>query len=186
MSITQLEQEYKQEVIPTLKEELGYENEMEVPEIKKVTINVGYGDKKDNKEYVETVEEDLEKITGQKPVHNEAHQAVSSFNIREGEKIGASVTLRGDEMYEFLYKLIHLTLPRTKDFRGIKPDAFDNSGNYSLGLEESIAFPEVEVDDMDLVHGVQVAITTTADNKKEGFALLDKLGFPFKDGDDNE
>jgi large subunit ribosomal protein L5 len=183
MSKVELKRKYKQEVVPELKDDLDYDNVMEVPKIEKVTVNVGYGDKKDDTEFVETVEEDLARITGQKPVHNKANQAISNFDIRKGDKVGVSVTLRGDEMYEFLYKLINLTLPRTKDFRGIKPNAFDKNGNYSLGLEESVAFPEVEVDDMDLVHGVQIAVTTSADNEEEGFALLDKLGFPFKDED---
>ena len=182
---SKLHQKYKDEVVPELIKEFDYDNEMETPKVEKVVVNVGYGKKKDNKDYIETVEQTLRNITGQKPVHNRAKKSISNFNIQQGEKIGVSATLRGREMYEFLYKLINLTFPRTKDFRGISPESFDENGNYSVGIEQSVAFPEVEVEDMDKVHGMQIAVTTTADTEEEGFALLDKLGFPFKKEDNN-
>lgn len=180
---SKLYQKYKEEVVPELIKEFGYDNEMETPKVEKVIVNVGYGKKKDNKDFIETVDKTLRDITGQNPVHNQAKKSISNFNIQQGEKIGASVTLRGKQMYEFLYKLINLTFPRTKDFRGISPDSFDQNGNYSVGLKQSVAFPEVEVEDMNKVHGMQIAVTTTANSEEEGFALLDKLGFPFKKED---
>jgi len=183
--MTELKQKYNKEVLPNLKESLDLENKMEVPKISKVIVNVGFGNKKDNNEYVNKVEETLRAITGQDPVYNEAKQSISNFDLRKGDKIGASVTLRGNDMYNFLYKLIHLTLPRTKDFKGLDPDSFDESGNYSIGIGESTAFPESNFEDMDLVHGLQIAVNTTADNRKEGYELLKKLGFPFKDKENN-
>ncbi|MFB6181816.1 MAG: 50S ribosomal protein L5 [Candidatus Magasanikbacteria bacterium] len=179
-----LKQKYNEEVLPNLREELGLNNEHEAPKLKKIVVNVGYGDDKDNKEYVNKVTETLRKITGQEPVQNEAKQSISNFDIRKGDKIGVSVTLRGENMYEFLYKLIHLTLPRTKDFKGLDPDSFDDNGNYSIGIEEASAFPESNFEDMDLMHGVQIAINTTAKDEEEGYKLLSELGIPFKDKTD--
>ncbi|MFB6225730.1 MAG: 50S ribosomal protein L5 [Candidatus Paceibacteria bacterium] len=184
--MVELKKKYNEEIVPTLQEELGLDNEMEVPRVEKVIVNVGYGNKKDDKEYVNKVEETLRAITGQQPVHNKARQSISNFDIRKGDKIGSSVTLRGENMYEFLFRLIHFTLPRTKDFKGLDPDSFDGNGNYSLGIEEAVAFPESNFEDMDNVHGVQIAVNTTADNDKQGYELLDNLGFPFKEEDNQD
>lgn len=173
--------QYKEKVVPVLKEQFGYKNVMEVPKIKKVTINVGYGRKHKDKAYIENVDKTLRVISGQKPVHNKASKSISNFKIREGMDIGCSVTLRGDAMYDFLYKLIHVTLPRVRDFRGISPKSFDRQGNYSLGIKESIAFPEVTVESLDKIHPLQIVITTNAENAAEGKALLEKMGFPFRD-----
>jgi large subunit ribosomal protein L5 len=173
--------QYKTDVVPALKEKFGYKNVMEVPGVTKVVVNVGYGRHVKDKPFIENIEKTLEIITGQKPVHNKATKSISNFKIREGMNIGASVTLRGKAMYEFLYKLIHVTFPRVRDFRGITPHAFDEQGNYSIGFKENIAFPEMSSDAVDQIHGLEVVITTSAKNKEEGHALLKALGFPFKD-----
>ena len=172
--------QYKTEIVPALKEQFGYNNVMEVPAITKVVVNVGYGRHLKDKQYIENVEKTLQEITGQKPVHNKAVKSISNFKIREGMNIGASVTLRGKSMYEFLYKLINITFPRVRDFRGINPKAFDAQGNYSIGFKENIAFPEMGGDAVERIHGLEVVITTTAQNKQEGFELLKAFGFPFK------
>ena len=176
-----LRTQYNKTVVPALKEKFGYENAMEVPKLEKVVINVGYGRKHKDKTYIETVDETLTRISGQKPVHNKVSKSISNFKIREGVAVGASVTLRGDRMYEFLYKLIHTALPRVRDFRGISPKSFDRQGNYSLGLKESVAFPEANAETLEKIHPLQVVITTTASNRDEGRALLQELGFPFRD-----
>lgn len=173
--------QYKEQVVPALKEQFGYKNVMQVPKIEKVTINVGYGRKHKDKAYIENVEQTLKSISGQQPLHNKATKSISNFKIREGMDIGCSVTLRGDAMYDFLYKLVHVTLPRVRDFRGISRKSFDRQGNYSLGITENIAFPEVTVESIDKIHPLQIVITTSAENREEGSALLEKLGFPFRD-----
>jgi len=172
---------YKTVVAPAMKEQFGYKNIMEVPGLKKVVVNVGYGRHVKDKPFIERVEKTLTTITGQKPVHNKATKSISNFKIREGMNIGASVTLRGKPMYEFLYKLIHVTFPRERDFLGINPNAFDAQGNYSIGFKENIAFPELSADAVDSPHGLEVVITTTAHTKEEEKALLTAFGFPFKD-----
>lgn len=176
-----LRTQYNEQVVPALKEQFGYTNVMEIPKLDKVVINVGYGRKHKDKAYIETVGDTLRKISGQAPVHNKAAKSISNFKIREGVPVGVSVTLRGDRMYDFLYKLIHTALPRVRDFRGISPKSFDKQGNYSLGLKESIAFPEANADSLDKIHPLQIVITTTATNREEGRALLEQLGFPFRD-----
>ena len=173
--------QYKDVVAPALKEQFGYANIMQVPKIEKVTVNVGYGRQAKDKAYIENVDNTLRMITGQKPVHNKAKKSISNFKIREGMEIGASVTLRGARMYEFLYRLINLTFPRVRDFRGISPKSFDKQGNYSFGLRENIAFPEINADAIEKIHPLEIVVTTTAGNKEEGFALLEKLGFPFQE-----
>lgn len=173
--------QYKTNVAPALQAKFGYKNVMEVPSIEKVVLNVGYGRHVKDKQFIENIEKTLEVITGQKPVHNKATKSISNFKIREGMNIGASVTLRGKAMYAFLYKLINVTFPRVRDFRGINPKAFDEQGNYSVGFKENIAFPEMSADAMDNIHGLEVVVTTTASNREEGFELLKALGFPFKD-----
>ena len=173
--------QYKTTVAPKLQEQFGYKNVMQVPRIKKVVVNVGYGRHVKDKQYIEQIEKTLTQITGQKPVHNKSKKAISNFKIREGMNIGVSVTLRGRSMYEFLNKLIHITFPRVRDFRGISPKSFDAQGNYAIGFRENIAFPEIGGDAVERMHGLEVVITTTAINKKEGLALLKEIGFPFRD-----
>lgn len=171
---------YKNTVVPALKEQFGYKSVMQAPKIEKVTINVGYGRHHKDKAFIENVEHTLKLITGQQPMRNLAKKSISNFKIREGVDIGASVTLRGDAMDQFLFKLIHLTLPRVRDFQGISPKSFDKQGNYTLGFRDTSAFPEITGAAADKTHGLEVVITTTATNKEEGFALLKGLGFPFK------
>lgn len=178
---SQLYTTYRKDIIPALQEELGLTNIHEVPAVEKVVVNVGYGRHTKDAAFIENVEQTLAAITGQKPVHNKAKKSISNFKIREGMDIGMSVTLRGKKMYEFLYKLINLTLPRVRDFRGISIKGFDKQGGYSFGIKESISFPEVHVDNNEKIHGLQVVINTTAKNKEEGILLLSKLGFPFND-----
>ncbi|MFH1286490.1 MAG: 50S ribosomal protein L5 [Candidatus Magasanikbacteria bacterium] len=172
---------YKKEVLPALMEQFGYKNPMQVPKITKVTINVGYGRNVKDKAFIENVGKTLSVITGQKPVHNKATKSISNFKIREGMNIGVSVTLRGKRMYDFVDKLVSVTFPRVRDFRGIDPKSFDRQGNYAIGFKENIAFPEVNSDAVDKIHGLEVIISTTARNREEGFGLLKAFGFPFKD-----
>lgn len=171
---------YKNDVVPALKEAQGYKNIMQVPRIEKVTINVGYGRHAKDKAYIERVEKTLELISGQKPVRNKSRKSISNFKLREGMEIGSSVNIRGKEMYEFLYKLINLTFPRIRDFRGLNPKSFDGNGNYAIGLKEQLAFPEISGDAANSIHGLEIIIKTNAKTDKEGFVLLEKLGFPFK------
>jgi large subunit ribosomal protein L5 len=177
---SRLYKKYKEEIIPALKEEFGYKNIMQVPKIEKVVINVGYG--KHNKEaaYIENVENTLKAITGQKPVRNKVSKSISNFKIREGANVGSSVILRGKRMYDFLDKLVNVSLPRVRDFRGISPKSFDRNGNYTLGFKENISFPEIKSDAIDKIHGLEVVVCTTALKDKEAKSLLTKVGFPFK------
>ncbi|PIR02980.1 MAG: 50S ribosomal protein L5 [Candidatus Magasanikbacteria bacterium CG11_big_fil_rev_8_21_14_0_20_43_7] len=172
--------QYKTTVVPALQKEFGFQNIMEVPRVTKVVLNVGYGRHVKDKPFIENVEKTLQTITGQKPVHNKSTKSISNFKIREGMNIGVSVTLRGKAMYDFLFKLIHITFPRVRDFRGITPKAFDTQGNYTIGFKENGAFPEMSTDSVENIHGLEVVIATSATNKKEGNALLTALGFPFK------
>lgn len=171
---------YKEVVVPALKADGGYKNVMQVPKIKKVVLNVGYGRHAKDKQYIERVERTLTLVTGQKPIRNKAAKSISNFKIRQGMEIGSSVTLRGDRMYNFLYRLINLTFPRVRDFRGLSSKSFDKQGNYALGLKEQLAFPEISGDAADNIHGLQIIVTTSAKSQKEGLALLEKIGFPFK------
>jgi len=167
------------EVLPALKQELGLKNIMQVPRILKVVVNVGYGRHAKENAFIENVERTLTAITGQKPMHNKATKAISNFKTRAGMPIGCSVTLRGKRMYDFVDKLVSVTFPRMKDFRGISPKAFDRQGNYTIGFKENIAFPEIKADAIDKIHGLQVIISTSAKNREQGLALLTKVGFPF-------
>lgn len=172
--------QYKSDIAPALKESLGKKSVMEVPKIDKVVVNVGYGRHVKDKSYIDNVDNTLTQITGQKPVHNKAKKSISNFKIREGMPIGASVTLRGPRMYDFLYRLINIAFPRVRDFRGINPKAFDGNGNYTIGLKEQTAFPEITGAAADKTHGFQIVVSTTAKTDEEGFALLEAMGFPFK------
>lgn len=173
--------QYKNDILPALKDELAVKNAMQVPRVTKVVVNVGYGRHNKDKNYIDNVEQTLRQITGQQPVHNKAKKSISNFKIREGMDIGMSVTLRGKHMYEFLYRLINLVLPRVRDFRGLSVKSFDRQGNYTIGLKENIAFPEVTAESTDKIHGLQVVISTTATNKQQGIALMKKIGIPFND-----
>lgn len=174
-----LYQQYKKEIVPKLMTDLGYKNVNQVPKIAKVVINAGIGRFVKEASYIENVENTLAKITGQKPVRTKAKKAISNFKIREGMDIGVMVTLRGPRMYQFLEKLLNVTFPRMRDFRGITSKAFDRQGNYTIGLKENTAFPEVRQTEIDKMHGLQIIINTTAKNQKEGLALLFAMGFPF-------
>ena len=172
---------FKKNVVPALKAELGYKNVMQVPKVNKVILNVGYGRHAKEGAFIENVEQTLTAISGQKPVHNKAKKAISNFKTRLGMDIGMSVTLRGPRMYEFLNRLIHITFPRVRDFRGLALSGFDKQGNFTVGFKENIAFPESKIEAPDKIHGLQVIVSTNAKNKAEGVLLLKKLGFPFKD-----
>lgn len=177
---SRLYEKFKKQIVPALQAQLGYKNPLQAPRLEKVVVNVGYGRQVKEAGFVENVENTLRAVTGQKPVHNKSKKSISNFKIREGMNIGASVTLRGKRMYDFIDKLVSITLPRVRDFRGISPKSFDKQGNYSIGFKEHIAFPEIKSDAVDKLHGLQIVIATTAKNKEEGLALLGKLGFPFK------
>lgn len=178
---SRLQTTYTKTVVPALKEKLGLRNIMQVPRVTKVVLNVGFGRHAKEEKYIESVEKTLTNITGQKPMRNKSKKSISNFKIREGQIIGASVTLRGQRMYEFLDRLIMLTLPRVRDFRGLNPESFDARGNYTLGFKEHLAFPEITGAEMgDIIHGVEITVCTSADSKESGRALLTELGFPFR------
>lgn len=174
-----LYKKYKDEIVPELKKELGLTNVMQVPKITKVVINVGVGKFLKEPNFIENVEKNLVKITGQKPVRTKSKKAISNFKIRENMDIGVVVTLRGPRMYYFLEKLLNVTFPRTRDFHGISDKSFDRQGNFSLGFKENLAFPEIKAGEVDKNHGLEIVVCTTAKNSAEGRLLLAKLGFPF-------
>ena len=163
-----------------LKESQGYDNPMEAPRLEKVVVSVGTGSFRDNKEKIQVVEDRLTRLTGQKPSPRPAKQAIASFKTRQGDTIGYQVTLRGERMYAFLDKLIHIALPRTKDFRGISPDAVDGMGNYTLGIKEHTIFPETSDEEVRNVFGLAVTIVTTAERPEEARTFLEHLGLPFR------
>jgi large subunit ribosomal protein L5 len=179
--VSPLYTQYKTTVVPELKKKLGAKNVMQVPRVTKITLNVGYGKQLKQVALIEQIGKTLTAISGQKPVHTKTKKAIANFKTRVGMPIGAMVTIRGPRMYDFLYKLIHVVLPRVRDFRGIDPKGFDAQGNYSMGFKENIAFPEVTVESLDRIHGLQIVISTTAKNKQEGLTLLKEMGFPFRD-----
>ena len=170
---------FKEEIAPKLQIDLGYKNVMQVPKVFKVIINAGIGRFVKESGYIENVENTLQRITGQKPVRTKAKKAISNFKIRENMEIGVMVTLRGPQMWHFLEKLLKVTFPRVRDFRGISSKSFDRQGNYTIGFKENSPFPEVKQGEIDKMHGLQIIINTTAKNQKEGVALLSALGFPF-------
>ena len=170
---------YKNDVAPALLKKYNYKSVMQIPKLDKVVVNVGCGDAKDNAKVIETVIGELTQITGQKAVPTYARKSVANFKIREGMKIGAKVTLRGEIMYEFVDRLFNLALPRVRDFKGINPNGFDGRGNYSLGLKEQLIFPEIEYDKIDKIRGMDIAFVTTAGTDEEAKDLLSLLGAPF-------
>ena len=171
---------YQNEIAGKLKEELGLANVMEVPKITKITINMGVGEALGDKKVLENAVSDLEKISGQKVVVTKARKSIAGFKVREGWPIGCKVTLRSERMYEFLERLVSIAIPRIRDFRGISPKQFDGRGNFSMGVNEQIIFPEIEYDKIDKLRGLDICITTTARNDDEGRALLKAFNFPFK------
>lgn len=175
-----LQEKYKKEIIDELKNKFGYSNVMQVPKLQKIVLNVGYGRNAKDKAHVKNVLESLEAMTGQKPVTTKARKSISSFKIREGNVIGAKVTLRGKKMWDFIDKLINITFPRVRDFRGIPDKGIDAQGNMTIGFKEHTPFPEINVDDIENVFGLEVCLTTSAKSKDEGLELFRLMGFPFK------
>jgi len=171
---------YKKKIVPSLIEEFGYKNIEQVPKIIKISVNRGVGEASKNSKELDSSTQELNLIVGQKPIINKASKSVAGFKIRDGMSIGTSVTLRKNKMYTFLTKLIHIVLPRIRDFRGINPNGFDGRGNYNLGLKEQLIFPEVSYDDVDLIRGLDISIVTTAKTDEEARALLKSFGMPFR------
>ncbi len=167
--------------MPSIIERFGYSNLMEVPRLDKAVINMGLGEAKDDVDILDQAVTDLTRITGQRPVVTRAKKSIANFNIREGVPVGCKVTLRDERMYEFVYKLINISLPRIRDFRGVSPGSFDGRGNYSLGINEHIVFPEISVDEVEKVLGMDIVIVTTAETDEEARELLKLMGMPFKE-----
>ena len=178
--MTRLENHYKDTVVPKLMERFGYANVMQVPKITKITLNMGVGEAVGNKKILENAVADMAVIAGQKPIQTLAKKSIATFKIRDGWPIGAKVTLRRAKMYEFLDRLIHIALPRVRDFRGVSGRAFDGRGNFNFGVKEQIIFPEINFDQVDALRGMDIAITTTAKTDAEARALLEAFRFPFR------
>ena len=178
--MNRLKAKYNDEIIPSLKEKFNYSNVMEIPKLEKIVINMGVGDATTNSKLLDAAVEDMKIITGQQPVVTKSKKAIAGFKLREGQGIGCKVTLRGENMYNFLDKLISITLPRVRDFRGISNKSFDGSGNYTLGLTEQLIFSEIEYDKVVKVRGMDIVFVTTAKTNEEALALLQGFGMPFK------
>ena len=178
--MTRLEKHYKETVVPKLMERFGYTNPMQVPKISKITLNMGVGEAVGNKKILENAVDDMSKIAGQKPITTLAKKSIATFKIRDGWPIGAKVTLRRAKMYEFLDRLVNISLPRVRDFRGVSGRAFDGRGNFNFGIKEQIIFPEINFDQVDALRGMDIAITTTARTDAEAKALLEGFSFPFR------
>jgi large subunit ribosomal protein L5 len=178
--MARLQDYYRSKVIPQLKEDLGLDNVMQVPRVSKITLNMGVGAALDDRKLVDKAMEDMTLIAGQKAVMTRARKSVATFKVREGWPIGCKVTLRRNRMYEFLDRLINVAIPRIRDFRGLSPKSFDESGNFSMGIEEQIVFPEVDYDHVESIRGMDITITTTARNSEQGLALLEAFKFPFQ------
>ena len=177
--MSRLKEQYQNEIVDAMIKKFGYKNIMEVPKLDKVVINMGVGEAKDNAKLLESAIADMEKIAGQKAVVTRAKNSVANFKIREGMPIGCKVTLRGEKMYEIVDRLINLSLPRVRDFRGVNPNAFDGRGNYALGIKEQLIFPEIEYDKIDKVRGMDVILVTTAKTDEEARELLTQFNMPF-------
>ena len=175
-----LREQYKSEVIPAMMKKFNYKSIMEVPKLDKVVINIGLGDTKDNPKQLENAVNDLSIITGQKPIITKAKKAIAAFKLRAGVPIGCKVTLRSGKMYDFVYKLFNVALPRVRDFRGVSKNSFDGRGNYSMGIKEQLIFPEIEYDKIDKIRGMDIIFVTTAKTDEEAKELLTLLGMPFK------
>jgi large subunit ribosomal protein L5 len=178
--MSRLQEKFENELMGELQQKLGLKNPMEVPRISKITLNMGVGGAIADKKVLENARADMEKIAGQKPITCNARKSVAAFKIRDGMPIGCKVTLRRERMYEFLDRLVNIAIPRIRDFRGLNPRGFDKQGNYSMGVQEQIIFPEINYDEVDAIRGMDITITTTARNAKEGKALLEMFNFPFK------
>ena len=177
--MARLKDQYKAEIAPALMKKFEYKSVMQIPKLDKVIINVGAGDAKDNTKVIDSIIKDLAAISGQKPVPTFAKKSVANFKLRQGMKIGAKVTLRGDRMYEFVDRLFNFALPRVRDFKGINPNAFDGRGNYALGLKEQLIFPEIDYDKIDKIRGMDICFVTTANTDAEAKELLTLMGAPF-------
>ena len=177
--IPRLQKLYKDEIVSSLLKELNLSNVMQVPKLDKIVVNMGIGEAVSNPKLIDTAIAELAQITGQQPVARAARKSEAGFKLREGQKIGAKVTLRKEKMYEFLDRLISITLPRVRDFEGVSPKGFDGRGNYTLGLREQIVFPEIEIDKVDKIFGLGITIVSTAQNDEQGRALFKAFGMPF-------
>jgi len=175
-----LRNKYKDEIVPQLMKDFGFKNIMQVPKLERIVVNMGLGEAVQNAKLIESAAEELKAITGRKPVITRAKKSIASFKLREGMPIGVMVTLRGEQMYDFLDRLVSIALPRTRDFKGISPKAFDGRGNYTLGIREQIVFPEINYDRIDRIKGMNVTLVTTAETDEQGRALLKSLGMPFR------
>ena len=175
-----LRETYKKDVFPALKEKFNYENVNEVPKLVKVTINMGLGEAKENSKIMESAVQELSLISGQRPVVTRAKKSIANFKVRQGMPVGCKVTLRGDNMYEFIDKFFNISLPRVRDFKGVSKNSFDGRGNYSMGIKEQLIFPEINYDDVESIKGMNIVFTTTAKTDEEAQALLELLGMPFE------
>lgn len=175
-----LKEQYQKEVVPALMKKFQYKSIMQVPKLDKIVINIGLGDLKDNPKALDNAMNDLQIITGQKPIVTKAKKSIAAFKLREGANIGLKVTLRAGKMYDFAYKLFNVALPRVRDFRGVSDSSFDGRGNYSMGVKEQLIFPEIEYDKIDKLRGMDICFTTTAKTDEEAKELLTLLGMPFK------
>ncbi len=174
-----LKQRYNEQIAKAMKEKFGYKNDLEVPRLSKITLNMGVGEASQDKKKVQVAAEEMEKIAGQKPVITKAKKSIAQFKLREGMPIGCKVTMRRDRMFEFLDRLVTIAMPRIRDFRGLNPDSFDGNGNYAMGLKEQIIFPEISYDQIEKVRGMDIIVTTTAKTDEEARELLRLFGFPF-------
>ena len=175
-----LRETYKKDVFPAMKEKFKYENVNEVPKLVKVTINMGLGEAKENSKIMESAVQELSLISGQRPVVTKAKKSIANFKVRQGMPVGCKVTLRGDNMYEFIDKFFNISLPRVRDFKGVSKNSFDGRGNYSMGIKEQLIFPEINYDDVESIKGMNIVFTTTAKTDEEAQALLELLGMPFE------
>ena len=178
--MNRLKEKYLNEIVPSLQKKYNYKSVMEVPKLEKIVINIGVGDATTNSKLLDAACNDLELISGQKPVITKAKKSIAGFKVREGQAIGCKVTLRGENMYNFLDKLISISLPRVRDFRGVSPKSFDGRGNYTLGIKEQLIFSEIEYDNVVKVRGMDIVLVTTAKSNEEAYDLLDELGIPFR------
>ena len=178
--MNRLQERYTNEITKNLMKKFGYESTMQIPKMEKIVINIGVGDAVNNSKFLEEAVEELTLISGQKPIVTTAKKSIAGFKVREGQAIGCKVTLRGERMYEFLDKLVSISLPRVRDFRGVSPKAFDGRGNYTMGIKEQLIFSEIDFDDVVKVRGMDIIFVTTAKTNEESFDLLNGLGIPFK------
>jgi large subunit ribosomal protein L5 len=175
-----LKERYREDIIPRLKERFGYRNDLQVPRLEKIVVNMGVGEGAHDPKAIDAAMRDMSIITGQKPRLNRAKKSVAGFKLRTGMSVGCKVTLRGDRMYEFLDRLMSVAIPRVRDFRGLNPRSFDRMGNFNMGLDEQLVFPEIDYDSIDKVRGMDITMVTTAKTDEEGLALLEAFGMPFR------